>query len=78
VTAGALEVLAVPLAFVTRQRYSVSVNQVMMVLVKFRRMTSIKSIGSLDSVASLVTATLYQGHHDRNHKQCVIHFRQLC
>ena len=34
----------------------------------FKVMNSAQPLGTLGSVASLLSATLYQGHHDRNHK----------
>ena len=48
-------------------RYTVMVNQVMTTTVKFV-MTSILPLGTLGSVATLLTATKYHGNHDSNHK----------
>jgi hypothetical protein len=53
-------------------RYYVMVNQITMATVKLSKwwlQVSTWPLGTLGSVASLLTATVYQGVHDRNHKQ---------
>ena len=45
-------------------RYSITVNQVIVTILKFSKWPK----GTLSSVASLLAATLYQGNPDRNKK----------
>ena len=46
-------------------RYSITVNQVMVATVKLSKWRLTSNLGS---VASLLAATIYQGNPDRNHK----------